>query len=55
MDNKKIFNFFLMQTSCVCLEFCTDFDEEAMEYRGLMIFKIHYEYLESLRIALGIE
>lgn len=49
MTKEKIWKFFLMQCANICIEFCMDFDEEATNYDGFLVFKDHVEYLNSLK------
>ena len=55
MDNKELFRFFLLQTNCICVEFCMDFELEAVEYDGLPVFYQHVEYLDALKEKLGLK
>ena len=49
MTKEKIWKFFLLQCANICIEFCTDFDEDATNYNGFLVFKDHVEYLDSLK------
>lgn len=55
MDNKELFRFFLFQTHSICAEFCMDFELEAVEYDGVMVFYHHVEYLDALKEKLGLK
>ena len=55
MDNKTLFDFFLLITSTYCMEFCTNFDRDAVEYRGVQVLKGHISYLEELHTKLEVE
>jgi hypothetical protein len=55
MDNKELFRFFLLQTNSICIEFCMDFELEAVEYDGLLVFYYHVEYLDTLKEKLGLK
>jgi hypothetical protein len=54
MTNEQLFIRACEDAATICGEFCTNFKEDSVQYLGLTVFKSDVEYLETLRVALGL-